>query len=328
MILSIVVLSYNRPTQVERILKNLVGVASSEFNLIIKDDVSPLHKEINSVVEHYKSKLGFDVQLYSNEVNMGYDRNLLDAFNVTSSEYVFLLSDDDYIDGKKLNELIQVLSKREKKIYFTPYLENGIIRRANINEAFKLTKFSDVVYNSILFSGLVLHRQTVLNLPKDFSFLSNCIYTQVYLTCVIIFHEEDFGFAPENLLYLGGDGENYFGKNSSAQNSGLLIDRNQILSDFNYQQFLIRVVHKVSIDTSSLVYKSFLSEYRKRLVAYALRSRAAGLKGYISFLSGYASSEIGGGLFLSFIFIILFFLPSFITNKLYIFLKNNFKKSG
>ena len=328
MILSIVVLSYNRPVQVERILKNLDRVTSSSFNLIVKDDCSPLQNEIRSIVECYRSKLNFDVQFYPNAVNLGYDRNLLDAFNVSSSDYVFLLSDDDYIDGNKLNELIQVLSEKAKKVYFTPYIENGKIRRTNINVAFELAKFSDFVYNSILFSGLILHRQTVLNLPKDLSFLSNCIYTQVYLTCVIIFHEEDFGFAPENLLYLGGDGENYFGKNSSAQNSRLLIDRNQILSDLNYQQFLLRVVHKVSIDTNALVYKSFLTEYKKRLVAYALRSRTVGLKGYISFLKGYASSEIVGGLFLSLVFIMLFFLPSFITKELYIFVKENFKKSG
>ena len=56
MLLSIVVLSYNRPDQIRRILDNLIGVMSDDFNIIIKDDVSPLASEINSIVAEYKGK--------------------------------------------------------------------------------------------------------------------------------------------------------------------------------------------------------------------------------------------------------------------------------
>ncbi len=89
MLLSIVVLSYNRPKQIERILKCLVGVEPSDFDLIIKDDLSPRRNEIADVVNCYSGTLNFDVKLHINDDNIGYDRNLIDAFDITESEYVF-----------------------------------------------------------------------------------------------------------------------------------------------------------------------------------------------------------------------------------------------
>lgn len=41
MLLSIVVLSYNRPAQIDRILKHFIGFEDDRVQLIIKDDVSP-----------------------------------------------------------------------------------------------------------------------------------------------------------------------------------------------------------------------------------------------------------------------------------------------
>ncbi|NCO69855.1 MAG: hypothetical protein COW76_19690 [Shewanella sp. CG18_big_fil_WC_8_21_14_2_50_42_11] len=328
MLLSIVVLSYNRPLQVQRILNNLRGVRSSDFNLIIKDDCSPRSIEIKEIVENFKSNLGFELVFHSNSKNLGYDLNLIDSFSIATSDYVFLLSDDDYLNGLELISLLDFLKVNTKKVLFTPYLDGGVVRRSNAKDSFHLNKFSDVIYNSILFSGLIFHRKSVVNLPKDMKFLSNCIYSQVYIASVLVFSEKDFGFSIENLLYLGGDGENFFGKNSSAVNSNILMDRGQIYSDLRYQSFLLRVVEKIATDTSPIVYKSFLKEYRKRMVAYGLRARGYGLERYISFLKHHFESKNLNSFFIPFALFILIFVPAVISEKLYCYLKNRFKKSG
>ena len=66
MLLSIVVLSYNRPEQIERILKNFIDFKDDRVQLIIKDDVSPRFSEIERIVNDYKlNKLELCVKLIS-----------------------------------------------------------------------------------------------------------------------------------------------------------------------------------------------------------------------------------------------------------------------
>jgi len=321
MLLSIVVLSYNRPKQIERILEKFIGVENSCFNLIIKDDISPKADEIKNIFEVYNQKLDFEVVLHTNSNNLGYDRNLLDAFNVTDSEYIFLLSDDDYVDGNEIEELISVLSKRQYKFYFTPYTDHSInfINR-DFQYAFKtdmkLSDFPNFIYNSILFSGLIYHRDTVLSLELDRDFLSNCIYTQVYLAANIAFETKSYGTIPSGVLHLGGDGDNFFGKNAAAKNSDILSDRSKLSSNLNYQPFLLKVVDKLSQSTDSRINHLFLKEYKKRLISYGLRSRSHGLKSHMDFIISYMNSKTPFFLFPFASFLLGIVLPSKLAGKI------------
>ena len=126
MLLSIVVLSYNRPDQIQRILENLKNSSSFNFNLIIKDDCSPRWLEIQNVVEKYRSQLNFEIIFHKNKINLGYDKNLLDAFYIADSDYIFLLSDDDYVNGQYLGHLSDLLLVGEYRFYYVPYLNHDV----------------------------------------------------------------------------------------------------------------------------------------------------------------------------------------------------------
>ena len=52
-------------------------------------------------------------------------------------------------------------------------------------------------------------------------------------------------------------GKTFFGKNQSATNRDLISDRKQISSDLNYQQFLLRVVDRISVDSGKEISKLF-----------------------------------------------------------------------
>jgi len=333
MLLSVVILSYNRPDQIRRILDNFVGVEQKDFNIIIKDDMSPKIDDIKEIFNTYKDQISVDVIFHKNNKNMGYDRNLLDAFTITDAEYIFLLSDDDYVAGCEIKNLITAIYEKKLKIYFTPYTDHSIdvVNRTFENsykEHVSLSEFPEIIYNSILFSGLIFHRKTVLQLSLDREFLSNCIYTQVYLAVSIIFETRSYGAIPSGVLHLGGDGENYFGKNSSAKNSDILSDRNKISSNLNYQQFLLAVVTKLSLSTDPMINELFLKEYKKRLISYGLRARSYGLNIYFDFIRAYLNSKLPFFIVPSFLFVFVTFLPSKISGKINSIAKKLLRHAG
>lgn len=327
MLLSIVVLSYNRPKQVQRILENFLGVPSGDYNIIIKDDLSPLCPEITEVVSACSDRLDVDVILHVNENNMGYDMNLIDSFNIVDSEYVFLLSDDDYIDGGRLNSLLEILENREFDFYFTPYFDNGVVKRSAI-PVYDDNKFSDVIYNSVLFSGLIFRRKAVSKLKLDLSFLSSCIYSQVYIASLLIYKERAFGVMPSMILHLGGDGENYFGKNSSAKNSSLLSERKKITSNLNYQIFLLRVVDEIAKSTSVSIKINFMREYRRRLIGYGFKARSSGILNYLDFIRTYCTNGIRVDFVVFVFFLVIVIVPASISERIYATGINFLRKSG
>lgn len=328
MLLSIVVLSYNRPTQIERILNNFIGFKDDRVQLIIKDDISPRIIEIQEIVDDYKkNKLGINVNLIINEKNLGYDLNLLDSFWAIESDYLFLLSDDDFVRTEFLPDLLNLLSIKLYPVYFTPYFRNGILNRYDIG-SYKFNNFAEVIYNSILFSGLIFENNAVKKLDLNREFLVNSLYTQVYISSLLIFQSQTFGEMPKNILYVGEDGENFFGKNESATNHKLLADRTSIMADLNYQRFLIQVVNEISINTNSTVRIMFLKEYKKRLLGYMFRSRASGVRVYFNFVRSFLSSHAKKYYFHLFLLILLFLIPSRITKHIYGYGVKHVRNSG
>ena len=286
MLLTFVVLSYNRPDTLERILSHFNGFSEKDVSIVIKDDDSPDFLLIEKIVNKYKNTLEIPLTLTKNKSNIGYDLNLLDSFEKIDSEYLFFLSDDDYVKVSRLNQLISVLKQREHNIYFTPYLADGVENRF-VEPIYSPGKIADVIYNSVLISGLIFNKKAVAALKIDKQYFAQAIYTQVYLSTMTVLKDEAYGTAPSGILEVGGDGENFFGKNQSATNRDLISDRKQISSDLNYQQFLLRVVDRISVDSGKEISKLFWKNYSKRLLGYGFKARSLGLSKYKVFLKAY-----------------------------------------
>lgn len=327
MLLSIVVLSYNRPAQIERILKNFIGFNDNRVQLIIKDDVSPRIIEIREIFSFYKNKLDIDIFLINNEKNLGYDLNLLDSFWAIESDYVFLLSDDDFVRTDFLPDLLNLLSIKSYSVYFTPYIRNGVLNRYNIS-SYKINNFADVIYNSILFSGLIFECNSVKKLDMNKEFLVNSLYTQVFISALLIYQSKEFGEMPKDILYVGEDGENFFGKNESAINNEILADRDSITADLNYQKFLIEVVNEISYYTNSNIRILFLKEYKKRLLGYMFRSRAYGVRVYFNFVTSFLYSHANKYFIHNILLFILFLIPPSLTKYIYGYGIKNIRNSG
>jgi len=290
MLLSIVVLSYNRPIQLRRILDHFIGFADNRVKLIIKDDQSPNFDEIEKIFNFYRNQIEIECELYRNNRNMGYDLNLWSSFWSFNSDYIFLLSDDDYIKTEFLSLLLDELTLKKYKFYFTPFIYNGVIGRHKI-DMYDKKRFSEIIYNSILFSGLIFECNAVRNIEISKVEIENSIYSQVILSSILIFKTEGYGIVRSGILYVGRDGENYFGKNPSTIEKDKLSDRTLITSNLHYQKYLLSAVVKIASHTESNIYHLFLKEYKKRLIGYMLKSRALGIKTYLRFMDSFLKSH-------------------------------------
>ncbi len=306
------ILSYNRPMQLGRILSRFEGVDADGIEIVVKDDRSPKLGEIAAVVERFSKALSVPTRLSVNERNLGYDANLLDSFRVAEGQYVFLLSDDDFIDGQKIEETLAELSKGECDVYFAPYSgPDGVSRIVSLTIGIDVKRdAAALIYNSVLFSGLVIRREAARKLDLDYHFLAGSIYSQVYLCTALIFKSQCFGGLPKGLLYLGGDGDNYFGSNEASVDGEKLRDRAHIASNLIYQRYLWKVVERLSVDVDPGIFAAFSAEYRLRLVAHCFRARSLGADSYKRFLVGYRDHAVMRSRMLDVLVYSMYLMPS------------------
>ena len=330
MLLSIVVLSYNRPKQLQRIFHSLKYVQSVSVELIVKDDLSPDLPLIESLCLEWQAILRIPLRLHVNSCNLGYDNNLLSSFELVDSDFVFFLSDDDYIHPSGLLSALDAIATSSSNLFISPYIiRSRVLRTCNRNrDPSPLSNIVDVVYNSILFSGLIFRRSFVASLGLDREFLGSCIYTQVYLACCAAFSSTGYEFCPDPVVVVGGDGDNFFGLNQSAFDVSTLSNRNSPSADLRYHSYLLNVVKRFSFDYSVDCYSLFLLEYSKRLFGHILRSRARGYSDYRIFQHYLLTMNPPPSLWVRFFSFLVFTLPSSISGFFYKLLCDIFKRSG
>ena len=111
-VLSLCIPTYNRAECLREQFKRLMTIQPADLDrmeIIISDNCST--DNTSQVVNEYKEKLDF-VYLRNDE-NIGADRNFLQCFRKATAKYVWLLGDDDYIQTRHLNTLIDHLEKED-----------------------------------------------------------------------------------------------------------------------------------------------------------------------------------------------------------------------
>jgi hypothetical protein len=162
----------------------------------------------------------------------------------------------------------------------------------------------------------------------DRNFLSGCIYTQVYLSAMLFLKKRSHGVAPDGIVFVGGDGENFFGKNQSAIKSDQLSNRQRVESNLKYQQFLLSVIDEISDKSGLPITKYFWREYSIRLISYGIRVRSLGFRGYLSLINTYFNFDVRKSLLISCVFLFVIFVPARIAGMVYSFGVARFRKSG
>lgn len=101
---SIVLLSYNRPTLLEEALASLLHQSYENIEVTVVDNPSPASGEIARVVSQYPQ-----VRLIQNDVNLGYSGGMNKGIASASGAYVCLTEDDIVLESDCIQQLVKHL---------------------------------------------------------------------------------------------------------------------------------------------------------------------------------------------------------------------------
>lgn len=148
--LTIAIPTYNRVTTLKKCLDQLLeqpGINKTE--ILVSDNAST--DSTQEFMQEYAKEHSM-VQYHRNSENIGPDRNFLKCYELATSEYVYLLSDDDILLPDVLETILEALDNNpvfvhlnscslldeEKKIYSLPrYKEEGNLEFSDRTEFFK-----------------------------------------------------------------------------------------------------------------------------------------------------------------------------------------------
>jgi GT2 family glycosyltransferase len=104
--LSIGIVSYNRPFELQRTIKSLMPLPEG-VEVIICDDKSPRLNDILSSINYLidNEKIRFII----NETNLGYDQNLFQVIELAYADHVLLLGDDDYLEPGAIDNVLNFI---------------------------------------------------------------------------------------------------------------------------------------------------------------------------------------------------------------------------
>ena len=264
-ILSIAITSYLRTIELERCLRSIDTSFINEIEVIISEDCSPKKNEITNLVNKLSSELPYKLIFNSNEINLGYDKNIKKLIDFSSSEYVLFITDDDKFTKNSLDKIISHLLEKKPAFLLTPYLhiKSGLQGRKYkeshiIN--FGLENIKKFVFDSILVSGLIFKKQLI---PEyQLNKFDKLIYSQVYVFAAILY-KYDGEYLNINLIDCIEDGENAYGKSESNINAELA-NRSKPVSNLEFNKGLIKIVRIFDTDNNTNLHRAFSHEYSLR----------------------------------------------------------------
>ncbi len=110
--LSIVIPTYSRPEELSELLDSVLGQTVAPREVVVSADLSPRQVEIIEVSESRREELrrrGTTLRVIKNTVNLGFDKNLRQAIENSSSSWAMVMGDDDLL----LPSAVDVVAQRQ-----------------------------------------------------------------------------------------------------------------------------------------------------------------------------------------------------------------------
>lgn len=178
MLLSIVIPTYNRSIflakQLEKIGLEFCSLSVSDKNSIdiwVFDNKSS--DSTQSVISEYKVKFNF-LKVFTQESNVGLAGNLLAATQKVEGEYIWFLSDDDFLENDVLVAVINALKSNNKTSYLFINYKYGNKVATKLSQGFYpegksvgLSLFRNNYGSMVFISAAVYKRDILLKLVKS-----------------------------------------------------------------------------------------------------------------------------------------------------------------
>lgn len=324
MFLEIAILSYNRIVELERALSHLVHINRNDVKVTVYEDCSPNQKIIKDICEKFTNKLMMPIEFNPSPKNLGYDGNLMRALS-SSSKYVLLLSDDDFIIPERIDDVLLHLYENEPDIAISPFSKKD--KQYRLGRHYNGEYTVDVLYDSILFSGLIF-KTSVIDLSIDeILFLSNSIYTQIYL--VGKHWNKSCYYLNVSLIVAGEDGDNYFGLSDATRDKKELVDREALMSNLYYQASMQKVAFLLINDFHPELAEKFIVNYSRRLVSHYIKVRlSSNLLAYIKSVLELFNIDISYIRYYLFFIFLIVLTPKIFLRPVFNFAISRFRISG
>tara|TARA_B110000503_G_scaffold23182_1_gene36092 strand:- start:4867 stop:5898 length:1032 start_codon:yes stop_codon:yes gene_type:complete len=281
-LISICILSYNRPDTMLRLLKTIDIKFQKQYEIIISDDFSPKQIEIENTINEFSKKLEMPIVFIKNKINRGYDKNLNILVKKAKGKWLIFMGDDDEFVEGSLEKIIKFL----KTNYDLGYVMKShyLIHENNYKEIFKYyrkTTFFEPGSSSIIqlfrksvyIAGFIINRKLALPFVTDR--FDGSMLNQLYLLSEVVYrHSSAYLDIPFTQQYKSLD----HNKNDVMFNrvKKIFVPREPSISislDFlnsfskitNYidQKYNLTISNNIKVDMSKYMYPS-LSIHREK----------------------------------------------------------------
>lgn len=196
-LLTIAIPTYDRNESLNKTLAVILPQLTADCRLLIIDNASkvPVQTTSSSVLEALPQ---YQVSILRNRFNISGPANVMRCFEMTDTDYLWILSDDDEVSPFAINTIIKTIQEHPKALFIEFYND-------------KVEKENDVIVHG------VHELLNVANITKtDIIFLSSKVYkAQAYQENIKLGYHYLYSMAPHTALLLatvGMHGECLFSK--------------------------------------------------------------------------------------------------------------------
>ncbi len=117
-LISVSIATYNRAANLDRAICSALAEPGDFFEVVVGDDASPDHTQ--AVIQAHRTDSRF--RDYHNERNLGLQANVRKAAQAAQGDYIFILTDDDYLLPGALTQTAQMITAHPDAGYFLSHL--------------------------------------------------------------------------------------------------------------------------------------------------------------------------------------------------------------
>lgn len=280
-LLSICIPSYNRPRQLDELVRS-IDCNPAEVEVVICEDNSPGREAIRAAVKQLQGALPYSIQYVENEQNLGYDGNVRELVARARGRYVLFMGDDDLFVPETLDRYLDFLRQNlDKKYVLRSYLvrhPEGVEQFRYMSRSTDLPAGEDTVAwlfkRSVTICGFTIDRAEALK--HSTADVDGTLLYQIYLMAEVCLEWPSVycDFAVAEAVQSYRDDNPMFGSSSAEKQKftpGTISADNSInftRSYFELTEYLDRkhgmqLTRKVRISLSKYAYP-FLSIQRRR----------------------------------------------------------------
>lgn len=221
--LSICIPNYNRLESLKRLMIEIIRQITEnqlheQVQVCVSDDCSRENPEkiINWIKEVYPE---VDILFKRNSYNMGMDYNFLQSVLMSTSEYCWIIGNDDLPENNGIIEAITMITKENIDILVTPFdiyndenkkigdvypINNKSIMLYNTSDKAQFDKYLfSITHNSGLFgflSNVIFKRDKWIVYKKKFEDKLNTIFIQMYMNIQTLRDGAQILYIPEKII--------------------------------------------------------------------------------------------------------------------------------